>query len=189
MSRLDLVVGPNGSGKTTYVEQVLLAARPGLPFVNADVIAAQRWPDDAVAMARQAARVAAATRDALIEARLAFAAETVFSHPSKVELVRRAAAAGFEVNLHVLLIPLSLSAPRVAHRVLAGGHDVPLARLAPRYERIWPLVVESVPSCTTVTFLDNSRQQGPRVLGTLRHGVPDAQLTWPDWAPPPLLLL
>ena len=44
--RLDLVVGPNGAGKTTFVELVLAPLRPGVTFVNADVIAAARWPDD-----------------------------------------------------------------------------------------------------------------------------------------------
>jgi len=43
--RLDLVVGPNG-GKSTFVELVLAPLRPGVTFVNADVIAAARWPED-----------------------------------------------------------------------------------------------------------------------------------------------
>ena len=44
--RLDLVVGPNGAGKSTFVELVLAPNRPNVTFVNADVIAAQRWPQD-----------------------------------------------------------------------------------------------------------------------------------------------
>lgn len=64
--RLDLVVGCNGAGKSTLVERHL---QPLLhvPFVKADLIARQRWPDSAEAHSYDAARLAAATRDTLIE--------------------------------------------------------------------------------------------------------------------------
>ncbi|HSL56717.1 MAG TPA: AAA family ATPase, partial [Acidimicrobiales bacterium] len=87
MSRLDLVVGPNGAGKSTFVELVLADVRPGTTFVNADVIAAQRWPDDPVGHGHDAARAAAQIRDAVLERGDPFIAETVASHPSKVDLV------------------------------------------------------------------------------------------------------
>lgn len=44
MPVLHILAGPNGAGKTTYVERVLQPST-GLTFINADVIAAQRWPD------------------------------------------------------------------------------------------------------------------------------------------------
>ncbi|MSV73522.1 MAG: AAA family ATPase, partial [Actinobacteria bacterium] len=66
--RLDLVVGPHGAGKSTFVELVLAPLRPGVTFVNADVIAAARWPDDPARHAYDAARVAADTRESLISA-------------------------------------------------------------------------------------------------------------------------
>lgn len=54
--RLDIAAGPNGSGKSTFVELVLAPCRPGVTFVNADVIAAARWPDDPTGHAYDAAR-------------------------------------------------------------------------------------------------------------------------------------
>ncbi|HEU5008056.1 MAG TPA: AAA family ATPase, partial [Jatrophihabitantaceae bacterium] len=103
--RLDLVVGPNGSGKSTYIETTLVALMPWNVVVNADVIAAQRWPGDATAHAYDAARIAERTRAQLIARRQPFIAETVFSHPAKLDLVRAAQAADFMVALHVLLVP------------------------------------------------------------------------------------
>jgi arabinosyltransferase C len=47
VSFLDLIVGPNGAGKSTLFERVIEPARPGLPFVNADRIAADRFGADA----------------------------------------------------------------------------------------------------------------------------------------------
>lgn len=81
MHRLDLVVGPNGAGKSTFVAFTLGPLLPGSPFVNADDIARQRWPADAERHSYEAARIAAATRTALIRAGQSFIAETVFSHP------------------------------------------------------------------------------------------------------------
>lgn len=91
MSRLDVIAGPNGAGKTTLYERTIAPDRPGLPFVNADRIAADRFPGDEVAQAYAAAEFAADARAALIDARLDFCTETVFYHPSKVELVTAAA--------------------------------------------------------------------------------------------------
>ena len=58
MSRLDLLVGPNGAGKTTFFERIIAPDRPGLPFVNADRIAAARFPGEEVERAYDAARIA-----------------------------------------------------------------------------------------------------------------------------------
>lgn len=189
MSRLDLLVGPNGAGKSTTYESLIAPSRPGLPFVNADRIAAARFPGEEVERSYEAAQIAAATREALIDARLDFCAETVFSHRSKLELIRTAVDADYDVVLHVVMIPLLLSGPRVASRVDAGGHDVPVDKLASCYERLWPLVVEAVPDCHRSVFYDNSVDDGPRVIASFRYGVADHPPRWPTWTPEPLRVL
>src|ERR1700742_3166699 len=125
MHRLDLVVGPNGAGKSTFIAFTLAPVLPASVVVNADEIARQRWPHDPASHAYDAARVAADTRAKLIELGRSFVAETVFSHPSKLDLIHDAHRAGFTVVVHVLLIPENLAVERVRHRVQAGGHDVP----------------------------------------------------------------
>ena len=117
MNRLDLVVGPNGAGKSTFVAFTLGPLLPGSVFVNADEIAKQRWRDDPGSHAYDAARVAADTRSKLIKLGRPFIAETVFSHPSKLDLIGAAHAADYTVVLHVLLIPEDLAVERVKHRV------------------------------------------------------------------------
>lgn len=189
MSRLDLIAGPNGAGKTTLFELVIAAERPGLPFVNADRIAAERFPGRESEHAYAAATIAARTRQALIEARIDFCTETVFSHPSKLDLVRQAAAAGYDVVLHVVMIPRELSALRVAARARGGGHDVPLEKLDGRYDRLWPLVADSVRSCHRAIFYDNAADDGPRVVASIRYGVPDYEPQWPAWTPESLRTL
>lgn len=181
--RLDLVVGPNGSGKSTFVELVLAPRRPGVTFVNADVIASARWPDDPTGHAYDAARVAAATRDALIDAGEPFIAETVFSHSSKLDLIAHARAAGYTVALHVLLVPENLAVHRVAHRVAAGGHPVPEAKVRGRYARLWPLVAAGILATDTARFYDNSQHDGPQEIAAFAGGFADGPCRWPAWTP------
>ena len=69
--------------------------------------------------------MAAERRDELLTARTSFVTETVFSHESKVDLVKAAVEAGYLVTLHVVLVPEDLAVVRVANRVENGGHDVP----------------------------------------------------------------
>ena len=77
MRRLDLVVGSNGAGKSTFIELTLAPLLPGSPVVNADEIAKRLWPDAAAEHSYQAARIAADTRGKLIELGESFIAETV----------------------------------------------------------------------------------------------------------------
>lgn len=186
MHRIDLVAGPNGAGKSTFVALTLALLLPGSVVVDADEIARQRWPEHPASHAYDAAQVAADTRLKLIELGRSFIAETVFSHPSKLDLIRAAHAAGYVVVLHVLLVPEELAVERVKHRVQAGGHDVPQAKIRQRYHRLWALVAEAIAASDTATVYDNSRLAGPRIVAQLSGGEVVGSPTWPAWTPGPL---
>jgi predicted ABC-type ATPase len=186
--RLDLVVGPNGAGKSTFVRLTLTPALPTASFVNADVIAEQRWPDDPEAHSYEAARIAAATRAALIQRRQPLIAETVFSHRSKLDLLREATAAGYYTALHVVMVPEELAVARVAARVAAGGHTVPEDKIRRRYRRLWALVADAITLADTATVYDNARRTGPRDVAVLSHGFAVGNPSWPDWTPDALAL-
>ncbi|HEX2212126.1 MAG TPA: zeta toxin family protein [Mycobacterium sp.] len=183
MNRLDLVVGPNGAGKSTFVELTLAPLLPNSAFVNADEIAKGRWPNDPAAHCYEAAGVAAETRAKLIEWRESFIAETVFSHPSKLELIDAAQAAEYTVVLHAVLIPEHLAVVRVRHRVQMGGHDVPEIKIRQRYQRLWPLVAEAAARADSATFYDNSAIRGPRIAAQLSGGFIVGSPSWPTWTP------
>jgi predicted ABC-type ATPase len=183
MNRLDLVAGPNGAGKSTFVELTLAPLLPGSVFVNADEIAKQRWPANPAAHAYDAALIAAETRARLIELGRSFIAETVFSHPSKLELIDTAHAAGYTVVLHVLLIGEELAVARVAYRVAAGGHPVAENKIRERYHRLWALVADAIARCDQATVYDNSGTKGPRIVAQMSAGFIVGSPTWPHWTP------
>lgn len=184
MSRLDLVVGPNGAGKSTFVAKILRPVLPpGTPFVNADEIAKARFPGQEMERSREAATVAAATREALLSRGLPFIAETVFSHSSKLDLVDRAVVAGYHVRLHVLAVPSALAVARVRYRVAAGGHDVPPDKIVQRWERLWPLVADAIRLVDHAEVWDNSQQDRTDKIAQFFGGLTVSPPRWPDWIP------
>jgi predicted ABC-type ATPase len=186
---LHLIAGPNGAGKSTLYDRVIGPVTQ-LPFVNADVIAARHWPEDAAAHAYDAARRAAEDRDQRLAARTSFVTETVFSHPSKVELVEAAVTAGYLVTLHVVLVPESLAVARVANRVAQGGHDVPEEKVRCRSTRLWPLVATAIPLVDTTIVYDNTSASAPfRVVATFHRGIAGGAPAWPRWTPKALRAL
>ncbi len=181
MKLLDLVVGPNGAGKSTVVRVFIEPSTPNAVFVNADVIARERWPESPEEHSYEAAKIAGRTREALIEQGRSFIAETVFSHPSKLDVIRRAKAAGYTVVLHAVLVDPDTSVARVAARVAAGGHDVPEDKIRGRHARLAPLICEAIAQVDEAFVYDNTRIEGPRRLAWFAGGEPIGPVTWPDW--------
>ena len=178
-----MVVGPNGAGKTTFATGILGVQLPGSLFVNADLIARERWPEDPERHSYEAAAIAEATRTTLIESGRQFIAETVFSHSSKLALIDQAREAGYFVALHVVMVPEQLAVARVAARVERGGHSVPERKIRERYERLWPLVAVAAAKAHSAAFWDNSTLDGPELVAALADGQPRARPRWPSWTP------
>jgi predicted ABC-type ATPase len=180
---LHLLAGPNGAGKSALYDSVIAPATH-LEFVNADVIAAQRWPEDPAGKSYDASEVAARRRAELIKAGVSFVTETVFSHESKLQLVRAAVDARYLVTLHIVLVPETLAVARVANRVAVGGHAVPENKVRGRYVRLWPLVASAIGVVDNATVYDNSRAGRPfRVVATFEHGSAIGEPVWPVWTP------
>lgn len=179
---LYVLAGPNGSGKSTFVHRVLRPAT-GLPFVNADELAAANWPGEEEAHAYDASRLAAVVRDRAISDQESFITETVFSHDSKIALLQHAIDAGYRVELHVMLVPADVTVARVAYRVAAGGHTVPPEKIRERYRRLWPLIVVARRIAHGATFYDNSQSKPFRQVAMYERGLVVGAPQWPTWTP------
>jgi predicted ABC-type ATPase len=166
--QLVLLAGPNGAGKSTFYD-VFLSASP-LPFLNADLFAAETGVDSL-----EAARILDATRDRMIEDRLGFITETVFSDPygHKVDMLRKAVSAGFDVTLiYIGVANAELSSRRVDQRVARGGHDVPRDRIASRFKRSLENLRLAIPFVPTIELYDNSDVEDPyRHIATFKAGT------------------
>ncbi|OGR01311.1 MAG: AAA family ATPase [Deltaproteobacteria bacterium RIFOXYD12_FULL_50_9] len=136
--RLIVVAGPNGSGKTSITEQLLMHAwMGGCVYVNPDLIARDEFGDwNAPAAILKAAQRAAELREECLYKGQSLAFETVLSVQDKVEFIRRARDAGFFIRLFFVGTDApSINAKRVAIRVMGGGHDVPITKIIGRYTK------------------------------------------------------
>ncbi len=96
-------------------------------------------------------------RAKLMEKRSTFTFETVMSHPGKVELLRKARAAGYRTYLYcVATDDPQINISRVQNRVKLNGHNVPEDRIAPRYYRSLDLLMDAVQNTNQAYIFDNS---------------------------------
>jgi len=135
---LVVIAGPNGSGKSTFIEELRLrGALGGFRYINADEIARDEFGDwNSPEATLRAARRADELREACLANAEDFAFETVFSTDQRVQLLARAARAGYFIDLFFIgTADPAINARRVAQRVREQGHDVPLDRIVPRHGR------------------------------------------------------
>jgi len=176
-----LLAGPNGAGKSTLYRALVREGilGPPLEFVNADLHerAHLQHMNDLLQRSQAAQAWANERRTALIAARQPFASETVFSHPSKLELIASAQRQGYTVALHVVALddPQRLLR-RVAQRVHEGGHSVPPERILARYPRTMALLAQAVQLASVAYLYDaaetdvNADMGGPRLVA-VRSGA------------------
>ncbi len=174
-----VLAGPNGAGKSTLYKTRVAPSFAG-PFVNADRIQREELGDPSPSASYKAAQVASERRADLLAQRKDFATETVFSHPSKLELIDAARALGFTVVVfHVGVASPDLSVARVSARVSEGGHAVPEHKIRARYERGGALIRKAVFRADRGFVYDNSRLNVPPaqcldfIKGRLHLASPD----------------
>lgn len=169
--QLWILVGGNGAGKSTFYR--LYLQPKGMPFVNADVIARQLFPDDPEGHSYDAARLAEMERLRLLEQGLSFCYETVFSHSSKVDFLGQAKAQGYQIVLvFVHLEHSNLNQARIAQRIAEGGHSVPPDKVETRIPRTLANVGKAMALCDQVWVLDNSSSDQPfKKVATVKQGA------------------
>lgn len=151
-----VIAGPNGSGKTTLTAYLRKRGVDFGLYINPDDIAAslEGSPEE---RSRLAQAKADEEREACLTARASFSFETVMSHPSKVDAMRRAKSLGFEVKLFFVGVEdPTINIARVAQRVAQGGHDVPRDRIVARYHRTMALLPDAVVAADHSIIFDNT---------------------------------
>jgi predicted ABC-type ATPase len=86
-----------------------------------------------------------------------FSFETVFSHESKLDIMREAKANGYKVYLYFVSTETpEINKARVLSRKAQGGHDVPPDLIESRYYRSLDFLYEACQIAYQVFFFDNS---------------------------------
>lgn len=157
--RLIILAGPNGSGKTTFAANLAQHTwGQGCRFLNADEIAEQLggW-NRPECVAEAQLRVREELKAALLK-RESIMYETVFSHPSKLELIRQARDLGYFIRLFFICTESPrINIDRVAERYSKGGHTVPGDKVSSRYNRALMYGAEALRLVQRGYVYDNSR--------------------------------
>lgn len=161
MPVLTVFAGPNGSGKSTLTQMLIERQVELGNYLNADDIAREMKGDLAEVSAR-AQQIVRDARMAALGAGRDHAFETVMSHPSHIDYMRGAAAAGFEVRLFFVATgDPSVNLGRVANRVRHGGHDVPTDKVIGRYRRCLENLPAAINAAHLSQIFDNSSVKRP----------------------------
>lgn len=97
-------------------------------------------------------------RKKLLSDRKKFSFETVFSHPSKIEIMKEAKSAGYKVYLYFVSTESpEINKYRVKVRTQKGGHDVPDDKIEQRYFRSLELMFDAAQIAYQAYFFDNSK--------------------------------
>lgn len=96
--------------------------------------------------------------------------ETVMSHPSKLDFMRKAKDAGYKVYLYFVSLPdPELNLLRVQTRVLAGGHNVDEEKVVSRYYRTMDYLYDAIRLADSAYLFDNSSSK-PQLFARKENG-------------------
>lgn len=116
-------------------------------------------------------------RKKLLKEERKFSFETVFSHVSKLEIMKEAAKAGYKVYLYfVSTEDPEINKYRVKQvRVSEGGHDVPEDKIVDRYYRSLNLLYDASQIAYQAFFFDNTYSES-RLFAQFKNI--DGEKTW-----------
>lgn len=173
--KLIVIAGPNGSGKTTFTNQVLRHDwSAGCVFINPDEIAKHDFGDwNSPEAVMKAAVRSEEMREECLKKRQSLLVESVFSAPDKLDFVRRAKEADFFIRFFLISTDGPyINASRVTRRVMAGGHEVPISKIISRYNRSLANSAAAMTMVDRAYCYDNSvDDRDPKKLFRMRDGV------------------
>jgi predicted ABC-type ATPase len=172
--KLIVIAGPNGSGKTTFTNQVLRHDwSEGCIFINPDEIARNDFGDwNSPEAVMKAVVRAQELREECLRERRSMLIETVFSASDKLDFIRRAKEADFFIRFFFIGTDSPhINAARIVRRVMDGGHDVPITKIISRYNRSIANGAEAMTLVDRAYGYDNSvDDRDPRKLFRIRDG-------------------
>ena len=120
---IQIIAGPNGSGKTTFAETYINNSKSNIAFLNPDLIAAGFGTNDFEKASFQAGRVLLSEIKDKINRGESFAFESTLSGLTYARIIKQAKLNGYKIIIYfIFLDKISLNLARIKKRVSMGGH-------------------------------------------------------------------
>lgn len=133
-----IIAGPNGSGKSTLVTNFINYQIFGDKFVNAGIYAQTKFKDVKDQNERERLSMLYATDEfnRLVDENKTFIFETVLSHESKLDMIKRAKKKGYKIiSIYVFTDLPEINVDRVNKRTAQGAIPVEENKVRARYIR------------------------------------------------------
>lgn len=155
---IEIVAGPNGSGKTTFGEAFFKKKKGNSIYINPDAIAAGISPMHASEASFQAGRVMISSIKDAISRNESFAFESTLSGKTWLSILKNAIDNGYELTIYFLFLKsVQKNIERIKQRVQQGGHLVPSNAVRRRYPRsFYNFWIYYKPLCKDWYVFDNS---------------------------------
>ena len=157
MKTLEIIGGPNGSGKTTFAETALLKRKNSL-YINSDSIARGLTLNGSEYAQYEAGRFMLAKIEDCLKNNLPFSFETTMSGKIWASHIRQAKKQGYKIILYFVFVSsIHISLKRIKNRVKHGGHDIPKEIVKRRFKRTFEnFITLYAPLADEWYIIDNS---------------------------------
>jgi len=180
--KLTLIAGANGSGKTTLTRWNRELFKD-IPVLDPDSIGKPLQSTASTAFPIAGARQVLSSATEHLHRAKSFAVETTLAGKNYLRMMLDAHHCGFEIVLiYIGTDNVETNLGRIRNRVLAGGHNVPEADVRRRYQRSLANLSIAVKRADHTILLDNSTEEGYRLIAILGPAGNRWLNPRPDWA-------
>ncbi len=129
-----------------------------------------------------AACITSFIREELMKLKTTFSYETVFSHPEKLEELKRAKQLGYRIYLYFIAVDdVSINLQRIEERVAKGGHYVPAEKIISRYHNSLNNLLPALAIADRAFLFDNSDKEYNLVAETESRQLTISSDSSPNW--------